>query len=204
MVGQWILQVFLHLLMFACFYPIFHVCYQRGGVWKVDDPYRKCFTVYSWWWSLRIMTAANLRKISTGQIMYTKIKINTFIHIFLLLFTLIWFETNYFSPLMNAWGSHKTTHTRLIWSECTELPRYNQMSELLQSLWYLRLFFLKEHNHCEMWMRELTLRSEVCQNHSAAYDIERRCHLWQPGFHYSVHIYLSILRKSAFIRHFYR
>lgn len=42
------------------------------------------------------------------------------------------------------------------------------------------------------------------QNHRAAYDIEQNCHPRQPGSHYSDCIYPSTLRKSAFIRPFYR
>lgn len=169
---------------------------------------------------------SNLRKIWTGQIMYTKILklesqlviIISLLVFFIIYIDLIWNKNDFFplwwilGPLWLVVSSHKTTHTRVIWSFFTRVYRWVaqiqpdewQWNFLLQSLWYLRLFFLEEHNHCEMWMRELTLRSEVCQNHSAAHDIEQNCHLWQPGFHYSVRIYPSILRKSAFIRRFYR
>lgn len=98
----------------------------------------------------------------------------------------------------------------------------------LLSLWYLRLFSLTEHNHCD-WKSATTERAhtEVSkppheqppsphhplyllplqlppQNHRAAYDIEQSCHPRQPGSHYSGRIYPSMLRKSAFIRPFYR
>lgn len=59
--------------------------------------------------------------------------------------------------------------------------------------------------------RELTLRLQCLsplrlppQNHRAPYDIEQSCHPGQPGSHYSGCIYPSMLRKSAFIRPFYR
>lgn len=120
--------------------------------------------------------------------------------------------------LLSKDSSPKTVCERWMW----ELQRRNKMTEngichyCLYDISGYFLFSISSQLLClkrQPRMSKLTPRFQSPppvllklppQNHRAAYDIEQSCHPRQPVSHYSCRIYPSMLRRSAFIRPFYR
>lgn len=132
-------------------------------------------------------------------------------------FTIFTTKANLYTKiLMKTWAhshsSQKTPCVRLMWSlfnwEYTREKAENRISH-----YHLQLksqVLLK--NTSSMWgscewqssYSSLSLLPDCSQNHSKADEIEQSCHPKMSGSHYSICIYPSMRRKSAFIKGFYR
>lgn len=117
---------------------------------------------------------------------------------------------------MKAWGhlhsSQKTTSVRLMWSlfiwEYTREKAENRISHyclrLKSQLLLKNTSTMWDSCECKRSHLGLSLLPNCSQNHREVNEREQSCHPREPDSHYSIRIYPSMHRKSAFIRSFYR